>query len=179
MKKFLICFIALITVFCSCAIADDGFYVISYKTFMEAFVNKVNLIHHDLATKIWEECYIDNAWTDTKYDIFIFNPRLDIGFSEGNGFLDRFSLDIATQNIAEGEVVFKKLMLAAATSIIADADEEFERTFFDNIYYDYAMSSPAGYITMYWNCGVYLFTLTRSSTGITFDISLSVYEANK
>ena len=181
MKRFLVCFVALITVLCSCAIADDGCYVPSYKTFMDAFVSKATVIESDLAEAIREECFVNGEWEENEYSLTSYDSgsRIYFDFDKGNGFLNSFSMKISKDKIGKYEEVFKSLMLAAATSIITDADEAFEQSFFDNIYYEYTMDSPAGYISMYWNCGVYLFDITKSSGDIDFDISLSVYEANK
>lgn len=181
MKRFLICFVALVTVFCSCAVADDGFYVPSYKTFMDAFVSKATLIESYLAEAVLEECYVDGVWGENEYRITSYDSRsrIYLDFDKGNGFLNSFTMEISKDQLKNFEDTFKGLMLAAATSIIVDADEAFEKSFFDNIYYDYAVKSPAGYITMYWNCGVYLFKVTKSSSDITFGIDLSVYEANQ
>lgn len=181
MKRFLVCFVALITVLCSCAIADDGCYVPSYKTFMGAFVSKATVIESDLAEAILEKCFVNGIWEENEYSLTSYDSgsRIYFDFDKGNGFLNSFTMEISKDKIGKYEEVFKELMLAAATSIITDADEAFEQSFFDNIFYEYTKESPAGYITMYWNCGVYLFKVNKSSGDITFEISLSVYEANE
>lgn len=146
---------------------------------MNAFVPKVEAINSDYAAEIREECFVDGKWvepsTANNY-IYYYYLATDIRIFEGNGFLDDIYIDLPKAHIGKEEDIFKQLILASATSIIPDADEEFEQSFFNNIYYDYAKESPAGYISMYWNCGVYCFTFTKSSSGLQLSIDLSVYE---
>lgn len=179
MKKVLACCLALILFCCSFAVADEGCYVPSYKAFMDSFVSKVALIDEELSRSIIEKCFIDGEWIAPDLRVTSWYSRTGIyfDFSEGYGFLDDIDIEISKDNFKDNEDAFKQIIFAAATSIIADADEAFEQSFFDNIYYEYTKASPAGYIVMSWHCGVYCFSLTKSSSDITFTIDLSVYEA--
>lgn len=183
MKKLLAAVTAFLLLF-SCATfasADEteGVFVPTYQAFMNAFVQKIEIINADYADAIREECFVDGKWVEpsSSYgDIYYYYLATDLRIREGNGFLNYLYIDLPKDHIGKEEDVFKQFILAAATSIIPDADEEFKQTFFESIYYDYAKESPAGYISMYWNCGVYCFGFSKSSSGLQLSISLSVTE---
>lgn len=179
MKRFFSILIVLVLL-STCAFADDGVYVPSYRAFMESFTEQVKDINSDLYEAILEDCFADGEWKEpSKYSsnrLYCFTVAPSLTIYEGNNFLDRISIKITRDKYEENKELFKSLILASATSIIPNADEAFKQTLFDNLYYDYVLDSPAGYITMYWNCGVYLFQFNKSSSDFTFEISLSLYE---
>lgn len=186
MKRLLASLITLILLLACTSLAtaeeSKGVFVPTYEVFIEKFASKVKTISPIMHEAIVEDCYIDGKWqAPSNYDnrIWDFYSAPIITIYTGNGFLESIRIKLAKSDLKKEEGFFKDLMLAAATSIITDADEEFVSNFFDNIYYDYTINSPAGYISMYWNCGVYLFDFTKSSSDLEFEISLSVYEVEQ
>ena len=179
MKRFLAMLFAIV-LFASCAYAEDGVYVPSYNAFMESFAGKIKDIDSDLWEAIHKDCFVDGQWiapnNNSANRVYCFTASPELRIYEGNNFLNMLYISIPKDKLEKDEALFKDLILAVATSIVPNADAEFERTLFDNLYYDYALSSPAGYIVMYWNCGVYLFQITKMSNEIEFEVSLSVYE---
>ena len=159
----------------------EGIFVPNFQAFMSAFVPKVESIHPDFAAKIREQCFVDGRWLEpSTYDhgISYYHIATDMRIRESNGFLYDISIELPKNYIDKKEEdIFKQFILAASTSIIFDADEEFEQAFFDNIHYDYAKESPAGYISLHWHCGVYSFNLVKSSSGLELTISLSLYSS--
>lgn len=183
MKKLLAAVTAFILSFsfATFASADEpqGVFVPNYKAFMESFTDKVRLIDSGFADAIIEDCYAEGEWQSPSGSInnvyyWEIDPQLRI--YERSDYLSSLYITLDKDEMKDSEDIFIKLMLAAATSIIPNTDATFEQTLFENIYYDYVKDSPAGYITMYWNCGVYLFEFNKSSDEYTFEISLSLYE---
>lgn len=179
--------IASVTVFlllfsCSAfASADEtaGVFVPNFQSFMNSFVPKVEAFNPDYAAEIREECFVDGKWVEPSSSnnyIYYYYLATDVRIREGNGFLDALYIDLPKDHIGKEEDIFKQLILAAATSIIPNSDAEFEQSLFENLYYNYVKESPAGYITMYWNCGVYCFSFSKSSSGYSLSITLSVYD---
>lgn len=183
MKRFFaLLVVLLVAVPCiPCALADDGVYVPSYRSFMESFTGQIKNINNDLYQAIVEDCFVDGQWiepTNSSYNkVSCYTVPVDLRIYEGNGFPKDIYITIPREKLETDEELFKDIILAVGTSVITNADDKFKETFFDNLYYDYALNSPAGYISMYWNCGVYLFNTTKSSREIQCVISLSVYEA--
>ena len=176
MKKLLAAVTAFLLLF-SCATfasADEteGVFVPTYQAFMNAFVPKIEIINADYADAIREECFVDGKWVEpsSSYgDIYYYYLATDLRIREGNGFLNYLYIDLPKDHIGKEEDVFKQLILAAATSIIPDADEEFKQTFFESIYYDYAKIYQCIY-------GLYdfiiedRFNLNNKNNEIIFDI---------
>lgn len=156
-----------------------GVFVPSFQTFMDAFVPKVEAIDPDYAAKIREECFVDGKWVEpatSSNNIYYYYLATKARFNEGHGFLNYIYIDLPKDHIDKEEDIFKQLILAAATSLITDAGEDFKKSLFENLYYDYAKESPADYISMDWQCGVYKFDFTKSSSGLQFSMTLSVYD---
>lgn len=155
---------------------SEGVFVPTYKVFMESFTEKVQTIDSGLAEAIRNDCFVDGKWTSPKYDwVQYYYISTDVRIYEGSNFLDSIYITIPKYALEE-EQLFKNLIIAAATSIYPAADLEFEQSLFDNIRYDYVKESPAGYITMYWNCGVYAFMFGKMGDEYQFNISLSTYD---
>lgn len=173
MKKFF-CILLVSLSLCSFAFAEDGVFVPSFNAFMDRFSAQVQTIDHAVYDSMMEAFWVDNAWFIPEYNFAFSSRKPVLDFDEGNGFLDSAKVTISKDYFSENKEIFKSLMLAAATSIC----EVNQETFFDDIYFDYVVESPAGYISMYYNNGVYLFNLTKTSRDIELEISLSVYNPN-
>lgn len=157
----------------------EGVFVPTYKVFMESFTEKVTAIDSGLAEAIYNDCFVDGKWISPKHDwVQYYYISTDLRIYEGSSFLQSIYITIPEYAMKEEEQLFKDLVTAAATSIYPAADAEFELSLFSNIHYDYVKESPAGYITMYWNCGVYAFTFGKMGDEYQFHISLSVYDGN-
>lgn len=158
----------------------EGVFVPNYKTFMESLIEQVESIDSGLANAIREDCFVDGEWgspSDSINRVWYWEIAPELRLYERSDYLSSLYITIEKEEMAENEDIFKQLIVAAATSIIPDADVAFEKALFENLYYEYVKDSPAGYITMYWNCGVYLFQFNKSSGEYSFQISLSLYEA--
>ena len=171
MKKFICIILTMLLFGCSSACAEEGVFVPYFNVFMDRFSQQVKEIDPVVYEYMMEDFWEDNAWVIPEYSFSFSSRKPVLDFDEGNGFLDRAQITINKDYFDENEEVFKELILAAATSI-CNANPE---TFFDDIYFDYVVDSPAGYISMYYNCDVYRFVLTKSSSEIELEISLSVY----
>lgn len=181
MLKRIVAFLLSMLLIVPVASADEqeGVFVPNYKAFMESFTVKVELIDSGLAEAIRKDCYVEDKWcspSDSINRVWYWDIAPELRIYESSDFLSHIYITIKKDEMEEGEDAFKELVLAAATSIIPTADAEFEQKLFENLYYDYVKDSPAGYITMYWNCGVYLFEFNKSSDEYSFEISLSLYE---
>jgi len=155
----------------------EGVFVPTYKVFMVDFVEKVKAIDSGLAEAIYKDCCVDGEWnTPTHEWVWYFSISTDLRIYEGSNYLESIYITIPQFAMEEEEQLFKDLIIAAATSIYPAADAEFEQSLFDNIRYDYVIDSPAGYMTLYWNCGVYAFKFSKMGDEYQFEITLTVYD---
>lgn len=175
MKKLVCCILVLMSVF-SCAFAESGVFVPHFDTFMDELSEKLSSIDPEIYNAMIEDFSENDTWFIPDYSISFSNRKPSLDFDAGNGFLESVRVKMLRKYYNdEAEDLFKKVMLAASTSICENTNEE---TFFDDIYFDYVIASPAGYMTMYYNNGVYLHKLTKSSDSYELEIYLSVYEAD-
>lgn len=173
MRKF-VCILLVALSLCSLALAEDGVFVPSFNVFMDRFSTQVQTIDHAVYDSVMEAFWVDNAWFIPEYNFAFSSRKPKIDLNEVNGFLKSAKITISKDYFEENKEIFKALMLAAATSIC----EVNQETFYEDIYFDYVVESPAGYISMYYNSGVYLFDLTKSSRDMELEISLSLYNPN-
>lgn len=156
---------------------DEGIFVPSYNAFMQKFYSYVRVIDPNMADLVEEKCAGAEAWNDNDRDVLLLSSQKPyIYLNEGAGYLESVMIELRKGYSKEAERLFKLYVFAAGRAILPHATEEYWDGFFDLIQYDYTVSSPAGYISMYTNCGVYLVTLTKSSQWLSLDFTLSVYQ---
>lgn len=163
----------------SCSFAEtEGIFVPSFQVYMDSFTSVLEELNEEFYEDLREDCFADGLWVGhaDSWRTYDYYSGLAITIDEGNGFLEDISIEISKDKMEKYEEEFKDIILSAARSVLVNPGDSFDQSFFDNIWYDYTMDSPAGYLTMYYNCGVYRFALTKSSSGISFSINLSVYE---
>lgn len=173
MKK-IICIVLVLISLCTLAIAQDGVFVPSYSVFMDRFFEKLITTDEELSEKFFSKYKQGNEWISPDSRVYISGSKPMVKVRGKAGFLDSFRIEQNKDYFSQNEATFKQLIIDGATSICTDINTE---TLFDDIYYQYVIDSPAGYISMYHNCGVYVFNLTKSSSDITFEIYLSLYES--
>lgn len=172
--KRIICFVLVFVSLCSLAFAEDGVFVPSYSVFMDRLSEKLEVTNSELSEKFVAKYKQGGEWISPDSRVYLSGNKPMVKVRGKAGFLDSFRVEQAKDYLSSYETEFKQLILDGATSICVDINTE---TLFDDIYYDYVVDSPAGYISMYYNSGVYVFNLAKSSSDITFEIYLSLYEA--
>ena len=174
MKKWISLLVALLV---PCVSLAEGVYVPSFNEFMNTFFAGITGIDQKLAWEIEEECKGEGEWKNHELNYVYADykkPKLTI--KEGNNYLKSIKVTIDSEYFEAAKYEFKEIILLAARAILPHENDTFFDEFFETIHFDYTMDSPAGYITMYTNCDVYLISLNKSSGERSCEISLSLYQ---
>lgn len=178
MKKFLALFFALLFIFAT-AYAGNGVYVPGFQSFMGAFFEYAYNIDDEMTEDILEKCKDGDIWIAPDGDrLFGGYNGIILTIKESNGYLNSIDISIDKDLYQKREEDFKKYILSAAKAILPHEQDDFWEDFFDLIQYSYTVDSPAGYIVMYTNCDLYLVTITKTSSEVSVEISLSLYSPN-
>lgn len=175
MKKWISFLVAFLV---PCVSLAEGVYVPSFNEFMNTFFAGITGIDQKLAWEVEEECKDESGWHNHEYN-YIYDdykkPKLTI--KESNGYLKSIKIIVDSEYYEDAEPEFKEIILIAAKAILPHENGDFFNEFFEKIYFDYTMKSPAAYISMDTNCDVYLISLNKSSRERSCEISLSLYQA--
>lgn len=175
MKKLLCILLA-----CLCitpAFAEGGMFVPDYNTFMDRFYERVSDIDPDLAKVIYDKCRDGGKWVQPKYSqLYDHYYDVNIEIEEAHGFLSEIKFKSDMAYYQQNEAMMKELLIAATTSLLPDQPQEFYDNLFDDIQYEYIVTSPATSITIYKNFGVFQYYVAKYSTVVYTSISLSLFE---
>ena len=155
----------------------NGVFVPDFQYFMETFFHHSQHVDREMSEDILENCKDGDKWIEHE-GFFLYGgyDGITIRIVEGNGYLDIVKITIDKKKYKGQEDNFKAYVRAAARGLLPHESDMFFGRFFESINYDYVLESPAGYISMYTNYGVYLVTLTKSSSEISVEFSLSLYQ---
>lgn len=155
----------------------NGVFVPDFQYFMETFFNHSQNIDKKMTKDLLEECKDGDKWVEHKaYSLFGGYDGISIRIVESNGYLQTFKITIDKDDYNEQEENFKSFVRAAARGILPHESDMFFGRFFETINYGYVLESPAGYIVMYTNFDVYLVDITKTSSEISIEFSLSLYQ---
>lgn len=151
----------------------DGTYVPRFDSFMYAFHSEIESIDSNLASIILNSCWDKYNWKEHEsYYIFkeYYGPKIRI--EESSGYLSSFSISLYKGLFQSNEEQFKAITIAVAKALDPIAAELYDDSLLEDLNYSHVIDSPASYITMSYNIGVYEFSLTKSSTSVTLYVSL-------
>lgn len=182
MKRLFALLTALILL-CMCvpsAYADvsDGVFVPAFNTVMSTLFPALQTIDPDFADTFAEEYYIDGEWAapqvSTVYYYDRHRNRIEFDLEERNGFVYSVDFTMPIKIMEDWETQYKSIMFAVATSLLPNADIDFEQALFECLYYDYVIDSPVSSVSMTNNFGVYRFTLEKNSGKLRYHVYLSI-----
>lgn len=182
MLKRIVAFLLSMLLIVPVASADDaeGVFVPTFKTFMSTLHPALQAIDSDFADAFAEEYYIDNEWIAKQYNTVYYydqhRNRIEFETDERSGYVYSVEITMPVKKMDDWETLYKAVMVAVATSLVPDANVNFEQALFDSLYYDYVITSPVSTVSMSYNFGVYEFTLRKSSSSLQYRVWLYIPE---
>lgn len=157
----------------------EGVFVPTFNTFMSSLHPALQAIDSDFADAFTEEYYIDSKWTAPQYATIYYYDRqwnkIEFEIEEKSGFIYSVKMTMPINKMDDWETLYKDIMVAIVTSLVPNADADYEQALFECLYYDYVVDSPVSSVSMSYNFGVYRFTFEKYSDKLHYRVYLGIY----